>query len=229
MDLSKSFDVFNPASVEKEIHIVGCGSVGSTVAELLARYGLTKFTLWDMDVVEGKNIVNQMFTSDQIAMPKVEALRDIICKINPEAANDIFLKPNGWNGEANLSGYVFLAVDNIEIRKQFMEANKYNPKIQCVIDIRTGLFDAQAWSAVWSNQKSRENLMKSMNFSHEEATSETPVSACGVTLGVAPTVRFICTLAVTNFINFATGNGDLKKLIVADPFHLDNDGIVTAM
>lgn len=36
MDLSKIEMVFDPASVKGRIHIIGCGSVGSTVAELLA-------------------------------------------------------------------------------------------------------------------------------------------------------------------------------------------------
>ena len=51
MDLSKIEMVFDPASVKGRIHIIGCGSVGSTVAELLARYGLTKFTLWDLSLI----------------------------------------------------------------------------------------------------------------------------------------------------------------------------------
>ena len=49
MNLSKLEMVFNPDDISGQIHIIGCGSVGSTVAELLARYGLKNFTLWDME------------------------------------------------------------------------------------------------------------------------------------------------------------------------------------
>jgi len=56
-----------------------------------------------------------------------------------------------------------------------------------------------------------------MNFSHEEATAETPVSACNVTLSVAPTIRMICSLGVANFINFVKGE-ELKKFIQIDAF-----------
>lgn len=226
MNLSKLSMVFDPESIPEDIHIIGCGSVGSTIAELLARYGLTRFVLWDMDIVEEKNIVNQMFFERHIGMNKTAAVADIIESINPDAAEDIFQKPNGWDGE-QIRGYVFLAVDNIEIRKKFMEANKHNPHIKAVFDVRTGLWDAQCWSADWTDRKSVKNLEESMNFTHEEAVQQTPVSACGVVQGLAPTVRMICCLAVTNFINFATGN-DLKKLIIADPYHLDGN-IVTAM
>ena len=39
MDLSKSYDVFQPEKLKGRINIIGCGSVGSTIVELLARYG----------------------------------------------------------------------------------------------------------------------------------------------------------------------------------------------
>ena len=95
MDLSKSLDWFNPDSVSERIHIIGCGSVGSTVAELLTRFGLTKFTLYDFDLVEPHNIANQMFRKTDIGKTKVEALQSIICEINPEAGKDIssFMRP----------------------------------------------------------------------------------------------------------------------------------------
>ena len=35
MNLAKSLDVFSPHDVKGRIHIIGCGSVGSTIAELL--------------------------------------------------------------------------------------------------------------------------------------------------------------------------------------------------
>ena len=70
MDLSKSYDFFQPDKVAQRVHIIGCGSVGSTIAENLARCGVTKFTLWDFDSVEAHNIVNQMFTQEDVGKKK---------------------------------------------------------------------------------------------------------------------------------------------------------------
>ena len=145
MDLSKIEMVFDPASVKGRIHIIGCGSVGSTVAELLARYGLTKFTLWDMDFVEPKNIVNQMFFQQDIAHPKVEAVGNILCNVNPDIKEDLVLMPNGWQGET-VKGYVFLAVDSIEIRKQFLEKK---PAFQCIFD-NLNLINPRIQNSAWS-------------------------------------------------------------------------------
>jgi len=63
---------------------IGYGSVGSTVAELLARFGLIKLTLYDFDKVESKNLANQMFRQEHVGMTKVDALAHMLCEINPE-------------------------------------------------------------------------------------------------------------------------------------------------
>lgn len=217
MDLSKSYDFFQPEKDKSKIHIIGCGSVGSTLAENLARCGITNFTLWDFDNVEPKNIVNQMFRQQDIGKKKVDALRDILCEINPEIADSIDLKPDGWQGKT-LSGYIFLCVDSIEVRKKIVEQHMNNSFVKAVFDFRTLLESAQHYAADWSDMKMKTVLLDSMQFSHEEAAEETPVSACGITLGVATTVRLVCALGVNNFINFVKGNG-IHKFIMIDGFH----------
>lgn len=217
MDLSKSYDFFQPEKDTARIHIVGCGSVGSTLAENLARCGVTKMTLWDFDTVEAHNIVNQMFRQQDVGKSKVEALKDILMDINPEIKDDVELKPKGWEGKL-MSGYIFLCVDNIELRRTIVEKHMDSPYVKAVFDFRTLLESAQHYAADWSDYKMKQDLLKSMQFSHEEAAEETPVSACGVTLGVATTVRLICALGVNNYINFVKGNG-IKKLIMIDGFN----------
>lgn len=217
MDLAKSYDFFKPEKDKARIHIIGCGSVGSTVAENLARNGLTNFTLWDFDLVEPHNLANQMFRVKDIKRPKVDAVKDIICEINPDAEESIKMEPKGWNGQ-KLAGYIFLCVDSIEIRKQIVEAHMDSPFVKAMFDFRTRLEDAQHYAADWSDTKMKRDLLASMNFTHEEAAEETPMSACHVTLSVCPTVRVICALGVANFMNFWNGR-PLKKLILADSFN----------
>lgn len=221
MDLSKSYDFFQPEKDDARIHIIGCGSVGSTVAENLARCGVTKMTLWDFDDVEAHNIVNQMFRQQDIGKKKVEALKDLLLDINPEISDEIELKPDGWTGKT-LSGYIFLCVDNIELRRQIVEKHFDSPYVKAMFDFRTLLESAQHYAADWNDHKMKKDFLASMQFSHEEASAETPVSACGVTLGVATTVRLVCALGVNNFINF-TKNLGLKKLILIDGFRFSLD------
>lgn len=219
MDLSKSYEYFQPEKDDSRIHIVGCGSVGSTVAENLARCGVTKFTLWDFDTVEPHNLANQMFRQQDVNKPKVEALLEILKEINPDVVDDVELKPDGWKGKM-MSGYIFLCVDNIDLRREIVEKHMDSPYVKAMFDFRTRLEDAQHYAADWSDEKMKKDFLNSMNFSHDEAKEETPVSACNVTLSVCPTVRIICAYGVSNFMNFWNGK-PINKLILADAFKHD--------
>lgn len=213
MNLLKSIDYFDPDAVKDRIHIIGCGSVGSTLAEHLARYGLSNFVLYDFDVVEEKNIVNQMFDLRDVGRPKVDAVADKLKSINADVK--VRTVKTGWNEDMTLSGYVFLCVDSIAVRKAVVEANKYNSLIKGMFDFRTGLVEADHFACAWQSMNEIKWLLSTMNFTDEEAEAHNPVTACGITIGVAATVRLIVDVGVCNFIQYVKGNG-LKKMITVN-------------
>ena len=86
MDLAKQSEYFNPINVTDEIHIIGLGAIGSTLAEQLARMGFTNFYIYDFDRIEEKNIVNQNFYMSDILDAKTDAIMQLIANINEEAA-----------------------------------------------------------------------------------------------------------------------------------------------
>lgn len=216
MDLSKSYEFFRPDMLDARVHIIGCGAIGSTVAENLARFGITKITLYDFDKVEPKNIANQMFRHQDIGKLKVEAVASMLHEINPGCLDDVKLVRDGWTGQ-RLSGYVFLCVDNIDLRREIATACMENTFVKGMFDFRMRLTDAQHYAADWKDRKMVEDFINSMGFSHEEAQEETPVSACNITLSVVPTVRAIVAFGVSNFINFVKGE-TLRKMILLDAF-----------
>lgn len=220
MNLVKSQDYFDPIDVTKRCHIIGCGSVGSNIAELLARLGITKISLYDFDYVSPHNLANQMFVNSDIKRLKVDAVRDLICAINPDAEPDIEIHSEGYTDDTRLSGYVFLCVDNIDLRREIATKNRFNQSIKAMFDFRTRLEDAQHYAADWSQSPMVENFIKSMDFSHDEAKEFTPVTACNVEMGVAPTVRIICAFGVSNFMNFIRKK-EIKKIITIDAFNFD--------
>ena len=95
------------------------------------------------------------------------------------------------------------------------ENYKHYTHIKAMFDFRTRLTDAQHYAADWPNLNMVDDFIRSMDFTHDEATAETPVSACNVALSVAPTIRMICSLGVMNFISFAKG-GPLRKFVQID-------------
>jgi hypothetical protein len=216
MDLGKSREVFDPSEFNASIHIIGCGAVGSTIAENIARLGIEeKIYLYDFDTVEPHNIANQMFLHEHIGTKKVVATANIMKAINPNVKPKLI---DVAYANQPLFGFVFLCMDNIDVRRTIVENNLDNPNIKAMFDFRMRLFDAQHYAADWSDYKAKTNLLASMQFSHEEALAETPVSACGMQLSIHPTVRVIAAMGISNFLNFIKGK-PLKKLVLADPYN----------
>lgn len=206
--------MFNPDTVDTSIHIIGCGAIGSHLAELLARLGVDNIHLYDFDTVEAKNIANQMFFHKHINKLKVLATAEIIQMINPNAKVEVH--PEGYIGQ-RLRGYVFLAVDDIELRLQICKDQEYNSYIKAVFDFRMRLTDAQHYAADWRDRKQVLNLMKTMDFTHAEAEQATPINACGSTLSIIPTVKIITSTGIANWINFVKTD-KLYQTILIDAF-----------
>jgi len=85
---------------EAHIAVVGIGGVGSWAAEALARSGVRKLTLIDMDHVAESNINRQVHSlSTTIGMAKILAMRDRIALINPHCQVDCvdsFVEQKNW-------------------------------------------------------------------------------------------------------------------------------------
>ena len=99
--------------------IFGVGGVGSWCAEGLVRSGVTHLTLVDSDTVSVSNINRQlMATSRTVGQPKVEALRDRLLDINPNA--DIIAIQRPYNEDTAESfrmeeyDYILDAIDSLK-------------------------------------------------------------------------------------------------------------------
>lgn len=211
MNINKSSEFFNPDNLEDEIHIIGVGSVGATIAENLARLGVKHMYLYDFDTVESHNVGNQIFLNKHIGKSKVESLAEILLEINP--AINLTIEDKGWDESLGLSGHIFLAVDSVDTRRKIIESNAGNITIKAFYDVRTRLLEGQHYAASGDDDASINNLLRSMDFTDEEANEATPVSACGTTLSVAYTIRAIVGLVVANFVNKVL-NGTLNRYVV---------------
>lgn len=66
-----------------KVGIAGAGGLGSNCAFNLVRSGFKRLKVVDFDVVEAANLDRQFYFLSQVGMPKVEALRENLLKINP--------------------------------------------------------------------------------------------------------------------------------------------------
>lgn len=220
MNLVRQAEFFDPLKIRDEVHIIGVGAIGSHIAEMLVRMGHTNLHIYDFDTVNTHNIPNQMFRDTDIGKLKVDALADQLLAINPNAT--ITKYPEGYVlTDTPLSGYVFLCVDSINLRKAIVTEHEFNPQILAVFDFRMGLQDAQHYAAAWNDPAHIKKLISSMNFTDEEAKAAMPTTACGSALSVISTIRVITAYGISNYINFVK-TGKLNTAILADAFNFYN-------
>lgn len=85
---------------DAHVAVIGIGGVGSWSVEALARTGVGRITMIDLDHVAESNVNRQIHAvSDTLGMAKVEAMRQRIMQIHPECnvyAVDAFVEPENW-------------------------------------------------------------------------------------------------------------------------------------
>lgn len=67
----------------RKVAIIGCGSLGSKTATMLARSGVGKFVLVDDDILLPENLVRNDLDWREVPMHKVDALADKLQYVNP--------------------------------------------------------------------------------------------------------------------------------------------------
>lgn len=107
------------------VAVFGVGGVGGYVAEALARTGVGTFDLIDKDTVSVSNINRQIIaTHSTVGRVKVEAMKERILEINPEAEVHIhkcfFLPENASEFDFSKYSYVVDAVDTVTAKIQLV-------------------------------------------------------------------------------------------------------------
>lgn len=85
---------------QSHVVVVGIGGVGSWSVEALARSGLARLTLIDMDHIAESNVNRQIHAlTSTLGQSKVEAMRERIAQIHPACRVDVvddFVSPDNW-------------------------------------------------------------------------------------------------------------------------------------
>jgi tRNA threonylcarbamoyladenosine dehydratase len=103
------------------VAVIGVGGVGSYAIEALARCGVGSLVLVDGDIVQESNLNRQIHaTVDTIGRPKVEAMRERVLSINPEARVEarfeVFSAANGGSLVGPRLSYLVDAIDTVSAK-----------------------------------------------------------------------------------------------------------------
>lgn len=82
--LARSAGLLTEQILTKTVLLAGAGSVGSYLAELLVRSGVTRLTLIDPDTVAAENLGRSNFEARDLGQPKVESLARRLTAVNPD-------------------------------------------------------------------------------------------------------------------------------------------------
>lgn len=100
--LERLYGVAGAARIQRShVVVVGIGGVGSWAAEALARSGVGRITLIDLDHVAESNINRQIALTSTVGQAKVSAMQERIGLINPHCkvwCIDDFVTPENWPG-----------------------------------------------------------------------------------------------------------------------------------
>lgn len=114
--------------------LFGVGGVGSWCAEGLVRSGITHLTLVDSDCVSQSNINRQlMATARTVGQVKVEALRDRLLEINPQAEIAALQRP--YNADTAESfqldsfDYILDAIDSLKEKSDLILRGTRTPAV----------------------------------------------------------------------------------------------------
>ncbi len=104
---------------KQRVIIFGVGGVGSWCAEALIRTGIQNLTIVDFDRVDITNVNRQlMATSQTVGQVKVEALKERLLTINPEAAitalEKTFTEETAAGFELDHYDYIIDAIDSLK-------------------------------------------------------------------------------------------------------------------
>lgn len=116
MDTTRHQAFLKDIDMRTELHIIGCGSIGTIVATTLCRMGFSNFILYDEDVIEAHNIANQYFEAADIGLRKVDALEQKLKALEGR----VFVEKRGFFAEADFispGSVVLVCVDSMAARK----------------------------------------------------------------------------------------------------------------
>lgn len=119
----------HPGTVAKlsaaTVGIAGCGGLGSHAALALARMGVGCLVLADFDIVEPTNLNRQAYFAEDVGRPKVDALADLLGRVNPcvtvSAANLRLDQENSARFFANCD-VILECLDQAEAKGMLVEA-----------------------------------------------------------------------------------------------------------
>lgn len=124
------------------VGIAGAGGIGSNLAMMLVRSGVSNLTLVDFDKVEAKNLNRQHFFPEDVGKSKVKALSDLLKRLDPSLNLDCHdLRLTADNSRDIFKGCDIIAeaVDEASVKVMLFELFSPDPRLYVTASGLAGL------------------------------------------------------------------------------------------
>ena len=190
---------------DSRVLLVGCGALGASHAEMLARAGVGRIRIVDRDFVEFTNLQRQTLYSESDAkerLPKAIAAQKRIAEINSEIEIEpIVADVNRSNVESFIENcdLILDGTDNFQTRYLVNDA--------CVKHSKTWIYGA-AVSAYGATMTIIPNETPCLRCIFEEMPDAASAPTCDTAGVIMPIISTISAVQITEAIKILTGNSD---------------------
>lgn len=206
--------------INSRVLLVGCGALGASHAEILARAGVGKLRVVDRDFVEFSNLQRQTLYKEQDAidrLPKAIACRNRLAEINSEIEVEAIVADINYSNIEELikdCDLVIDGTDNFSIRYLLNEA--------CVKHSKIWIYGA-AVSSYGTTMTIRPNETPCLRCIFEEMPDPGSSPTCDTAGVIMPIITSISAIQTTEAIKILTGNLDKlhRSLIQIDVWQSD--------
>ena len=206
---------------EARVLVLGCGALGTVVADMLARAGVGRLVIVDRDFVETTNLQRQvLFDENDVAeaLPKAEAARRKLARINSEVdVTAIIDDMNAGNMERYAAG-VDLIVDGLDNFETRYLANDYAVKhgVPYVYGGAVGTTGAayailphtERGDAPWERLAEGSKATPCLKCLFEEAPPPGTMPTCDTVGVLGPAVAIVANFEAAEALKILTGNLD---------------------
>ena len=191
LDYNRQLELFDPATFNKEVHVIGAGATGSWLVLILAKLGISNISVYDYDIVEEHNIPNQLYGTNSIGKSKVQELKKIVFQQTGIRIKTFDKKIQNEEDTRNMKGYVFVLVDSMLFRERIFTYLLNNAQVDMIFETRMGLEHGRIYVVNPKSSKDREKYRQTLYTDEDSA-----VSACGASQSVSVTAMGISQMAV---------------------------------
>jgi hypothetical protein len=170
-----------------DITVIGAGGIGSALITNAAIMGFKHICIWDHDMLEPHNLSTTTYPTHHLFTPKAKAAEHQAKEYGAKLVTS-HVKP--WRHGDPLGNKVFMAPDNMEVRREIYDTWKSNPRREFLIDMRMGALSMEIITVTKNDDHFMNDWLPSDDIEDESCTAKHTIFTGSISSGLGLTQAF---------------------------------------